>query len=104
MPRELQVADHARVEQRHCVGSHGIAETGMELLGYRGTADHVTPFEHAHAQARPRQIGSTSEAVVAPANDQRIAVGHGSMKYARGLPPRRRIWPTAREVARFARF
>jgi hypothetical protein len=75
MRMQLQVVDHLRLQQRHRVRRHRVAEAGMELLGDRGTAENATTFQHQHLLSGARQIGRADQAVVAATNDDRIP-GH----------------------------
>ncbi len=71
--RQVEVADDFRVEQRDGIGGHRIAEAGVELLGHGGAADDRSPLEHRDFEARRREIGGAHQAVVAAADDHRIA-------------------------------
>src|SRR5689334_10360467 len=77
MPRELQVADDAGIEERHRVRGHRVAKSRVKFLRYGGAADDVPALEHAHTQARGRQIGRAGEPVVASADDEDVAIAHG---------------------------
>ena len=69
---EPQIADHLRVQQAHGVARGRVAKAGMEFLGHRGAADDAAPLEHAHLQARRREIARAGEAVVARADDDGV--------------------------------
>ena len=57
----------------------------MEFLGDRGAADHAAALEHAHAEARRREIGGADEAVVAAADDDGVeAARHARDRSATG--------------------
>jgi hypothetical protein len=45
----------------------------MELLGDCGAPDHGAALEHGHFETRRRKVSGTGEAVVAAADDHRIA-------------------------------
>ena len=74
VPREIEIGDHLRLQQRHRVRRDRIAEPRMELLGHRRAADHVAPFEHGDLQPRLGEISRADEAVVAAADQDRVAV------------------------------
>ncbi len=45
----------------------------MKLFGHGGSADHAASLEHRDLQSRRCEIGRADQAVVAAANDQRVA-------------------------------
>ena len=73
-----QVRDHLRLQQRDHVGGARDAMAGPHLLGHARSAEDVAALDHAGAQAGPREVGRRGEAVVAPADDDRVVVGRGS--------------------------
>ncbi|CAO3300672.1 hypothetical protein LMG26824_03144 [Stenotrophomonas maltophilia] len=79
MRMQLQVFDHLRLQQRHRVRRHRVAEAGMELLGDRRSAEHAAPFKDQHLLSGLRQIGRTDQAVVATPDDDCIP-GHQHLK------------------------
>jgi hypothetical protein len=52
---EPQVAITRGIEQAHRVAGGGVAESGMELLGDRGTAHDRPPLQHADGEAPRRR-------------------------------------------------
>jgi len=75
MAAQVQLVDHPGLQQRDGVGGDRIAEARMELFGHRRAADHAAPFQHGDLQAGPGQVGRAHQAVVAAADQQRIAGG-----------------------------
>ena len=73
--RQVQIADHLRVEQAHRVGSDRVAEARMEFLGHRRAAHHAAALEHLHLEAAPGEIAGTGKAVVACADDHGVVAG-----------------------------
>src|SRR5271168_3395381 len=73
MPRQFQVPDDSRVEQRNRVGGHGVAKAGMKFLGYRGSADDRAALEHGHFEAGGRKIRGADQSVVAAADNDDVA-------------------------------
>ena len=76
--RQLELADDLRPEQRDHVRRHAESKAGENLLRYRGSAEHMAPFEHDDLEARARQIGGGDQAIV-PAADH-----HGVVDTAAG--------------------
>ena len=85
MPRQLQIRDHLRIEQRHRVARHRIAEARMKLFRDRRAADDIAPLQHQHLQPGLSQIRRANEPVMAPADDDNVV-------QARLPPP---SWPSA---------
>ena len=89
--REPEVGDDLLRQQADQV--RVAAEPGIhprEGLGRDGgAAQHIEPFEHLDVEARLRQIGGGSEAVVAPTDDDDVAAfGHRMLLLECGaLPP-----------------
>ena len=71
---ELEVFDDLRAQHRDHVGGAADALAGPYLLGHARAAEQVAPLQHAHAQARAREIRGRCEAVVAAADDDRVEV------------------------------
>ena len=63
----------SRAQQRKRVGAGRGAHAGPQLLGHAGAADEVAALEHLHVEARARQVGGGDQAVVAGADDDRVA-------------------------------
>ena len=68
MLRQLELSDDLGPEQRDHVRGHAEPKSREDLLGYRGPAENVAPFEHDYLQARPREVGRRHQPVV-PAAD-----------------------------------
>ncbi len=73
VPREIEIPDDRRMEQRNGVGGDGIAESGMKFLRCRRAADDGAPLDHRDLQSRRREIGGRDQAVVAAADDDDVA-------------------------------
>jgi hypothetical protein len=69
VPRQLELADDFRPQQRHDVRAHGEAEAGEHFFGDCGTAEDVAPLEDEHLPTRAGQIRRSCQAVVSAAND-----------------------------------
>ena len=71
---QIQISDDFGVEQAHRIGGHRIAETGVEFLRHRRTADHMAAFQHFHLQPRAGEIKGADEPVVAGPDDDGVKV------------------------------
>jgi hypothetical protein len=77
--RELELADDLRTEQRDDVREDAEAVPGHDLLGDRGTTQHVPALEDDDLLAGLRQVRRRYEAVVASADHDRVvALRHRS--------------------------
>src|SRR5713101_6850134 len=74
MFRQLQIADHLRIEQRYRVRGDGIAKPRMKLLRDRGTANNATPFQNRYLESARSQICGAHKAVMPTTDDQRIGL------------------------------
>ncbi len=79
MPRQVELADDLRPQQRDHVRADRELEAREYLFRDRGAADHVPPLEHQHLAPRPRQVGGVDEPVVPAADDDHVVVRHGRM-------------------------
>jgi hypothetical protein len=79
---EPQVLDHGRLEERDHVGGARDAMPRPHLLGHTGPSEDVAALDHADAQPGPREVCAGGEPVVAPADDDRVVVGHRPPTYA----------------------
>ena len=77
MPRQVELADDLRPQQRHDVRADREVEAGKHFFGDGGAAEHVPPLEHEHLAAGAREVGGRGQAVVAAADDDRV-VAHQS--------------------------
>ena len=68
MPRQIEIANDLRPQQRDHVGANGKLEAGKDLFGHRGAAQHVAALQHQDFLAGARQIGGVHQAVVAAAD------------------------------------
>ena len=79
VPRQVELADDLRPQQRHDVRADGELEAGEDLFGDRGAADHVPALEHEHLASRAREIRGSGEAVVPAADDDHVGTSsHGT--------------------------
>ena len=120
VPRQVEVADDLRAEERDDVGADRVLEARIDLLGDRRAAEHVAPLEHEHLAPRAREIRRVHQAVVAAADDDDIVIGHmrtaehwkpeagwelnaGSRKPAAGYDkPAARVWFSSSSACRRA--
>ena len=65
--------DDLRAQQRERVGARRGAHAGPQLLGHARAADDVAPLEHLDVEAGAREVGGGDQAVVAGADDDRVA-------------------------------
>ena len=72
MPRQLELADDLRAEQRHDVREDRESEAREDLLGDRRAAEDVALFEDQGLHPGPGEIRGADEAVVAAADDDRV--------------------------------
>ncbi|CEG07278.1 hypothetical protein BN961_00665 [Afipia felis] len=72
MAREIQLGDHAWVQQAHGVGRDRIAEAGVKLLRHGCAAHNHTPLDDFDREAVHREIGRAGEAIMAGADDDRV--------------------------------
>ena len=70
--RELELADHLRVQQAHDVGEDREGEARHDLLGHGGAADDVAALEDERLQPRLGEVGAADQAVVPAADDDRV--------------------------------
>ena len=77
---QFQVADDFRLQQTDSVSRGRIAEAGVKFLRHRSSADHASPFQHAHAQAGHAEIGRARQPVVAGSDYDDIEIGHGCLE------------------------
>jgi hypothetical protein len=70
--RQVEVADDLRPQQRHDVGRDAEPEAGEDLLGDGRAAEDVAPLEDDGSKAGTREVGRGGEAVVAPADHDRV--------------------------------
>jgi hypothetical protein len=74
---QLQLADDLGEQQADDIRRDGEPEPGHDLLGHRRAAEHVPTLEHDRPEPGPCQVRGAHEAVVAPADDDRVvALGH----------------------------
>ena len=73
LPREIEILDGRRMEQRNRIGGDGIAESGMKFVRRRRAADDRAALDHRDLQSRRRKIGGRDETVVAAAGDNDVA-------------------------------
>ena len=74
VPRQIELADDLRPQQRHDVRADRELEAGKDLFGDGGAAEHVAPLEHEHLPSRAREIRGVDQAVVAAADDDGVVV------------------------------
>jgi hypothetical protein len=72
---EAQIPDHLGIQQADRVTRGGVAESGVEFLGDRGTSEDRTAFEYAHGKAGFGEVTSAGEAVVTTPDDDDIEAG-----------------------------
>ena len=89
-----QLLDDLRLQHRDDVGGARDALARPHLLGHAGAAEDVAALEHAHAQARAREVGGGGEPVVAAADDDRV-VRAAPFKPLIARPPSARSPPRA---------
>ena len=83
---ELQFADDLRAHQAHHVREDAVAKAREDLLGDGGASQQRPRFQHAHVEARARQVGRVHQAVVPAAHhDHVVFPGHCRSKAA-GIP------------------
>ena len=75
--RQLKLADHLWTEQADHVRAHRVLKTGVNLLGYCGTANQMAALQNKDSLAGFRQVCGAGEAVVAGADDDRVVICHG---------------------------
>jgi len=70
VPRQRELLDHERMEQADEVRAGADHEAGIAERPFERArpTDLITPFEHEHRPARPRQVGGGGEPVVAAAD------------------------------------
>src|SRR5438105_3409477 len=69
---QLEVANHFWIEKRDRVRGDGVAESWVELLRDRGTADHPAPLQDGYFESTRSKIGGADEPIVPTTDDQRI--------------------------------
>ncbi len=74
VPRQVELADDLRPQQRHDVRADRELEAGKDLFGHGGAAEDVPALEHQHLAARAREIGGVHQAVVPAADDDHVVV------------------------------
>ena len=70
---EVEVADHLGTEHAGDVGGRRGAAPRGDLLGDAAAADHLPPLEDQRGEAGAREIRRRRQAVVAPADHNRVA-------------------------------
>ena len=70
--RQVELADDLGAQQRHDVRADGELETGEDLLGHRGAAEHVAALEDEDLLARLAPGRPRDETVVAAADDDDV--------------------------------
>jgi len=91
VPSQVQLIDHAMVEQANEVGARADDERGIVegVLERAGAADPVTRLEHQHRATCPSQVGGCGQAVVA-GSDHNGVPGGGS-DFGRHRHARRKV-------------
>ena len=74
--RQIELANDLRPQQRHHIGADRVLEAGEDLFRHCRAAEHVAPLDDEHLAARPRQIRSIDQPVVAAADHDHVVVGH----------------------------
>ena len=74
VPRQLQLANDLRPQQRHHVGTDRDVEPREHFLGDRRAADDMPALEHQHPPPGARQVGSGGQPVVSAADHDRVVV------------------------------
>ena len=97
MSVKLEVAHDVGTERPAGVRERGALEAGMELFRDRGAAYYRAPLQHQRLQPGPRQIEGRDQGVMAPTDDDDVAVGRQSLdgsflpvlqEFERGQPAR----------------
>ena len=76
VPRQVELPDDLRPQQRDDVGADRELEPRKHFLGDRGAAHQVPPLEHQHLAPGPRQVRGVDEPVVPAADDDHVIVRH----------------------------
>ena len=84
VPRQLEIADDLRVQQRDRVGRNGIAEARMKFLGDGGAADDAALLEHGDLQTGGREICGANQTVMAAADDDDISCAESATRLSHG--------------------
>jgi hypothetical protein len=72
VPRQVEIADDFRIEQRYRVSRDRIAKPRIKVLGHRCAADHMAALEHRDRQPRGCEVVRAHEPVVPAADDHGI--------------------------------
>ena len=72
VPRQIELADDFRPQQRDDVRADGEAEAGKHFFRHGRAADDVAPLEDEHLPSRAREIRGGRQAVMASANDDGV--------------------------------
>ena len=75
VPRQLEVADDLRPQERDDVAEDAEPEAGEQLLGDRGATEDVALLEDERLQAGAGEIGRADEPVVAAAELRVVTLG-----------------------------
>ena len=70
--REIEIANDLGPQERNDIRADGELETGKDLFGDGGAAEHVASLEHEHLASRACQVGGAGQPVVSPANDDGV--------------------------------
>ena len=92
MPRQVELADDFRAQQRDDVRADGELEAREDLFRHRRAAEDVAALEHQHLAAGARQVGGGRQAVVAAADDDDVVL------HARDSIPPPRVGAAARRA------
>src|SRR2546421_864247 len=68
MSRQIKLANDLGTQQRHDVGADRELEAGKDFFGNGRSAQHVSPLEHQHTLARPREISGIYQTIVPATN------------------------------------
>jgi len=85
---EVELVDHELVEQADHVGAGAdqVARIGERLLERAGTAELLASLEHQRGASGAGEVGGRGEAVVTPADHDRVPVAGGELTKGRRQP------------------
>ena len=76
VPRQIELPDDLRPQQRDDVRAHRELEARKDLFGDCRAADNVPPLEDQHLASSARQVGGVDEPVMPAADDDDVVVRH----------------------------